>query len=190
MKRLATGALMAVMIVVFATGGTAQADGPPNKDSSDGYWLTEYEGSQLQREDRARAESDDYAQDTALNGCRYETGADNPHVTDNQASVHGWWEKKNSRCPSRADVTVWLQAAWCSSSGICWWVTLDTDSDRIRPGGGRGKRVNVRDDCSSNEWTYYRNVVDVDIPGTIDLPNKARKVKQIQCRPPGPGYGS
>ena len=179
------------MIALFAIlNGTALAKGTPEEDSADGYWLTQYEGSQLQQEDLASIESSEYAQvaySIALNGCRYETGADNPHVSYNEASVHGWWIKKNNRCPSKADVTVWLQAAW-RSGWTCMWITLDSDKERIRAGGGRGKRVNARDACHSNELTLYRNVVDVDIPGTIDPPNVKTMVKQIPCRPPGPGY--
>lgn len=168
----------------------ALANEPPEEGNSDGYWLTEYEGSELQQQDLASTATGEYMQMTnsiALNGCHYGTGADNPHKSGSEASVHGWWIKKNNLCPSRADVTVWLQAAWCDAWG-CTWVTLNSGKARIRPGGGSGKRVTVRDACYSNEWTFYRNVVDVDIPGTIDPPDKAYKVNQIQCRPPGPGY--
>ena len=191
MKYRIIGVLAIVVVVFTAMTGIVLADEPPDEDSANGYWLTEYEGSQLQQEDLARIESGEVVlmdESTALNGCDYDTGGDDPHQSGGDVSAHGWWEKNNDECPSRADVAAWLQAAWCTDFG-CQWVTLDFDQDRIRPGPGRGRRVTVRNECHSNEWTYYRNMVDVDIPGTIDPPDRVYKVKQVQCRPPGPGYG-
>ena len=49
--------------------------------------------------------------------------------------------------------------------------------------------MNARDECFSNEWALYRNVVDVDIPGTIAPPFREVRDKQVECRPLGPGYG-
>ncbi len=180
------------MIALFAIlNGTAIAKEPPEEDSNDGYWLTEYEGSRLQQEDLASIASGEYAyvpNDIALNGCRYDTGADNPHVSGNEASVPGWWVKKNNKCPSKAYVQAWLQAAWCSG-WTCIWITLDSsDKELLWPGGGRGNSVNARYACHSNELTVYRNLVDVDIPGTFDTPFVKTMVEQIRFRPPGPGY--
>jgi len=180
--------------------------------SEGGYWLQTYEGSELAERDAKLIEEgvviplntsfDLLMEDAPLdvmefttksigsrNGnCVYRTRGDDPHRSGDEVSVHGWWLRDSDNCPSRADVTVYLQAAWCQDPYGCHWTTLNSDSQRKRPGGGRGRRVTVRDSCFTYEWTYFRNVVDVDIPGERDPGDQVTKVKQVQCSPPGPRY--
>ena len=182
--------IFTVMIVAFtAMAVTAFADEPTEEDSAGGYYLAKYEGSQLAREDIAKVKAGLIVlmDETNAFGCVYETGGDDPHKSGGEVSAHGWWIKKSDKCPSRADVAVWLQTAWCNDFG-CQWITISFNKDRIRPGRGRGRRVTARHECHSNEWTFYRNMVAVDIPGVIDPPNRVYKIEQVQCRPPGPSY--
>lgn len=128
-----------------------------------------------------------YGSSTATAGdCTYRTRTDDPHASGGDISVHGWWEiVQPSTCPSRADVTTVLQGVWCDFwLGACWWEQAGRDKDRIRPGGGRGKRVTARVACHSSEATGFRSVVDVDLPGIVDPSNKAySEPRDFNCRP-------
>ena len=109
--------------------------------------------------------------------CNYETKGDNPHLSSTgfAASAHGWWlDHSDGDCPEYADVEVWLQAKLCyyidSEPQYCWWDTVDRNEERIRAGGGSGRRTTARHDCVSNQTVAYRSIVDVDLVGTWDGP--------------------
>lgn len=201
-KRLITVMVMALFIVAVPSAGrVAEADEPTpvpadtQQDNSEGYWSATYEGARSAQEDRDMGESGLNIPDawtylmseTSRSGCVYETKGDNPHYSRGDVSAHGWWLRRSNECPARADVRVFLYGRWCED-GECEWRYLASNGGRIRPGGGRGNRVTVRNKCYTNEPTYYRSVVDVDILGQIDPPDQVENINQVRCRPPGPGY--
>lgn len=116
--------------------------------------------------------------------CRFETKGDRPHMSaqDTEVSAHGWWrERSPGLCPEYADVEVWLQAHWCDLG--CRWRTIAHNQTRIRAGGGRGRRTIARHACASDEITGFRNVVDVDLVGAVDPPNRVYITFNLACRP-------
>ena len=126
-------------------------------------------------------------------GCRFSSWADWPHVSRNgrDTSVHGWWEDDSSfGCPRYADVTVLLQAHWCHvpARGQCWWQTIAYNKQRVRARDHGGQRVNARDYCRpATALVGYRGVVDVDLVGQSDPPDKVYTIpRNLLCNPPLP----
>ena len=136
--------------------------------------------------DSAAKDSDTSLQSSI--GCRFKTGADNSHrsSTGFAVSAPGWWNETSTpkgQCPEFADVWARLQVAWCDDLTGCRWITLDKQEKRVREGGGSSKRTTVRFDCASSRVMGYRNVVDVDLVGMPDLPNRATRQNDVQCYP-------
>ncbi len=120
--------------------------------------------------------------------CRFKTGADNPHCSSTEfaVSAHGWWNETSrpkGQCLEFADVEARLQVAWCNDFTRCRWITLDKQERRVREGGGRGRHTTVRFDCASSRVVEYRNVVDVDLVGMLDLPNRVIREQDVQGYP-------
>lgn len=103
--------------------------------------------------------------DTFWSGdCKYTQSHDNVHVTRGEASVHGWWEQANSKCPAKANVMVHLQAWYCAQRGVCDWVTVNYgDWASYKP--GTASRANARDLCSDARRVSWRGKVKVDVAG-------------------------
>lgn len=99
--------------------------------------------------------------------CQYRQSVDDPHVTANEAGVHGYWKRWGGTCPSTANVDVYLQAWGCGSTG-CTWVTQSHASGDYSAGGGRGKRATAKEGCSSTRTVGWRGFVDVDLNGVND----------------------
>ena len=118
-------------------------------------------------------------------GCDYTTEGDDPHKSGGDVSAHGWWENDDSDCPRYADVEVWLKAYVCLYDGDekvrCEWETLDHDEKRLRQGGGRGKRTSVRHGCADSRQVSYMNIVDVDLVGMWDWPDKKTIRRTLNC---------
>ena len=160
--------------------GTVSANGPPPgiDPEQPRYDWGPYDPSKLQDPpDGAPSQpgglgqnlSAEYGRSRATAGdCTYDTRVDNPHISAGQVSVHGWWEVVGlSECPRRATVTTVLQAVMCDSwTGACWWSEVKRNHGSIRRGGGAGKRVTARVDCSSTDLVGVRGVADVDLPGS------------------------
>lgn len=186
------------VLATFLLMGTASADGPPPgiDPEQPRYDWGPYDSSKMgeppddwdgQVGSFGQFLVAEYGRSRATAGdCTYDTRVDNPHKSAGQVSVHGWWERVSvTGCPSRADVTTVLQAVVCDSwSERCWWSQVARDEDRIRPGGGRGKRVTARVNCSSDALVGFRGVADVDLPGIWDPGNVAysREVN-LTCYP-------
>lgn len=100
--------------------------------------------------------------------CNYDGRADNPHVTRNQASVHGYWVVNSGSCPSTATVTVNLQALACSSFYGCTWITQNTSSGTFTPGSGTGHWATPHKTCANTSRTGWRGQVDVNLTGVPD----------------------
>ena len=101
-------------------------------------------------------------------GCDYEGTTDNPHVTNNQASVHVYWVKTGGTCPETATVTVDLQALFCDMDGDCSWITQETDSGTYKVGPGSGKWATPHKDCAGSNLVAWRGQVDVDLTDFSD----------------------
>lgn len=105
------------------------------------------------------------------------TKGDDVHISKRppfEVSSHGRWWLENFRLgqrPTRADVTVWLQVKKGNS-----WVTVSRKTERVKEGakkdGGRGKRATARFTCKNLNSTVWRSVVDVDLVGFRDTPEK------------------
>ena len=170
----------ALLVLIFALPAHAEE---PEKGTSSGSFAP-YSGPEAYG-----AEMDaDYLLEAFAQSCNYTTRGDNPRVTrrGNEVSVHGWWTINSGSCPTHADVEVWLQGWYCMEGFGCWWRTINEDEKRIRAGGGAGKRTNVRAFCVSNHVTGFRNVVDVDLVGVSDPPDKLYITANVPCRPADP----
>ena len=107
------------------------------------------------------------APDVWAGKCEYTGRADYPHVTNREASVHGYWVRLSGTCPSTARVTVDLQAYACSSIG-CIWITQNTAEGTFAPGSGTGRGATPHKACASTAKIGWRGRVDVDLTGKVD----------------------
>ena len=83
-------------------------------------------------------------------GCEWDAKADNPHVTDGEASVRGCWLYKSGDCPARADVTVTLQALGCSTFGCTWITQATATATAVTPGSGTGHWATPHRACANS----------------------------------------
>jgi hypothetical protein len=107
------------------------------------------------------------APDVWAGKCEYTGRADYPHVTNREASVHGYWVRLSGSCPSTARVTVDLQAYACSNIG-CIWITQNTAEGTFASGSGTGRWATPHKACASAREIGWRGRVDVDLTGKVD----------------------
>lgn len=103
--------------------------------------------------------------------CTYEQAIDDPHISSTApraASVHGWWLRDSGTCPSKATVTVYLQAYWCGPFYGCYWRTVASGQADVYAGGGSGNRATARLTCSNSSTVGWRGFVDVNLDGVSD----------------------
>lgn len=190
---LAISVVVALMLG-FSLAGIANADGPPvgvagwapyNDDVRETQDAED--GSGAGGGDADNASSSGNEQIAVAGDCTYKSISDDIHWSGPELSVHGWWDKVSSTgCPSRAEVETMLQGVWCDPRvGGCWWKKVHKQEKIIRPGGGRGKRSNARTSCVSSDMIGFRSVIDVDLVGMSDPPDKLRSAPgDWACRPP------
>lgn len=95
--------------------------------------------------------------------------------TPYHAIGHGWWTNVNCRA-TWAVVTVQLQEYY--SDGV-WRNVGAPGKSTVRSNGGAAARVA----CTSTRLTGWRSVIDVDVIGVYDPPNKLTTPGQnIYCR--------
>lgn len=105
--------------------------------------------------------------------CVFRTWGDNPHISSSSSTravhAHGWWTRI-SGCPvtQTAEVTVRLQKRY---DGV-WISTGLPGTKTVYAGGGAGKRATAHKDCNGRTSTMYRSIVDVDLIGAPDSPEK------------------
>ncbi len=125
-------------------------------------------------------------------GCKYETEGDRPHISSSEdngkkvASAQGCWTTKTPhKCPSHAWVTVWLHGWSCNDSMTSsYFVELDKNRDRRRPGSGSGHWVNVRNTCAHTDTVVtFLSVIDVYLIGVGDGPWRDRIKYDVKCYP-------
>jgi hypothetical protein len=116
--------------------------------------------------------------------CSYNGKANYPHVTNLEASVHGYWVKLGGTCPSTAKVTVDLQALACSSLFGCTWITQNTDDGTFTPGSGTGHWATPHKKCANTSTVGWRGRVDVDLTNWNDPPGYQYSVERdLGCYP-------
>ncbi len=114
---------------------------------------------------------------------RFQLRAGQPPYSSGDVSAHGWWIDENNDCPRYADVENWLEQWTCDASGgNCGWVQVAHNKTRVISGGGRGRRNTVRHQCATSASTGYRNIVDVDVIGILDTPEKFYVTQNVDCR--------
>lgn len=120
--------------------------------------------------------------------CTYRQANDDPHTSgaypNVDASIHGWWLRDTSGCPSRANVLVVIQAYWCGAGG-CFWTGLDVGSGTFYPGPGSGRWANARNQCSDTGYQVgYRGYTDVDLPDRADPSGVTYSaIRNLYCAP-------
>jgi len=128
------------------------------------------EGSPLEASTTASAADPDTAIATpnvTAGDCQFEGRGDYPHVTNGEASVHGYWVKLGGTCPWTAKVTVDLQAYACNSL-YCFWVTQATQSGTYHTGPGTGYWATPHKACASTKTVGWRGQIDVDLTSVND----------------------
>lgn len=97
------------------------------------------------------------------------------------------WRNKSGTgtCPSKATVTVYLQAWYCNPYPInCYWATLTVGQADVYAGGGSGKWANARWACASKNTVGWRGFVDVDLIGWNDPPGYTYSdIVNLACSP-------
>lgn len=70
----------------------------------------------------------------------------------------------------KAKVTVWLQTKHGNT-----WRTVAEGSKKVKAGGkgASSRRANARRTCENRDKTQWRSVIDVDLIGIADSPEKA-----------------
>ena len=102
------------------------------------------------------------------------TDGDHVHVSSTPpptASGHGWWLDPTGKHKNvKAKVTVWLQVK--DGGG---WRTVAEGSKKVKAGGkgASSRRANARRMCENRDRTRWRSVIDVDLIGIPDSPEKA-----------------
>jgi hypothetical protein len=75
-------------------------------------------------------------------------------------------------------VTIWLQA----KDGHGKWHSVAEGAKVVKSGGGSSRRANVRKRCQGTGEVSWRSVIDVDIIGVSDSPEKAvTKTVSVHC---------
>ncbi|MFF4278980.1 hypothetical protein ACWDFH_22160 [Streptomyces kronopolitis] len=99
------------------------------------------------------------------------------HTVRNTVNAHGWWKKIDGPA-THAKVTIWLQVKSGSR-----WKTLDKGVKTVLPGGGSNKRAVANWKCTNLIMkNHFRTVVDVDIVGYPDSPEKlVTKTQTLYC---------
>jgi hypothetical protein len=96
------------------------------------------------------------------------------------ASGHGWWE--NVDCPdgTRANVKIWLEVQVNGQ----WIPAGYGEKNNVYSDGGSANRAAAQSVCARSRPHYWRSIVDVDIVGMMDSPNKhTTQTVSVECLP-------
>ncbi|MDF4253295.1 hypothetical protein [Streptomyces sp. WMMB303] len=113
----------------------------------------------------------------------FRTYGDKVHVSSSKprtASAHGWW-RKFSGPGSKAKVTVWLQVRTKSGKK---WHTVAKGVKNIKSAKSRSRKpsTTARKGCNNHKTRQWRSLIDVDIIGVGDSPEKAyTKTVKLRC---------
>lgn len=102
------------------------------------------------------------------------------HLSGGDVSGHGWWTKGTCADATKALVTIHLQQLW--DDGV-WRNAGTKGQDTVWPGGGSANRATARAACLTRVTTGWRSIVDVDLVGFADTPNRLFTPRQnLACR--------
>ncbi len=110
--------------------------------------------------------------------CTFYTRGDNVHRSGYHASGHGWWENIDCNV-TKAIVTIQLQQQINGS----WEDAGSLGTKTVYSGGGSANRAAARADCTTFDSTPWRSVIDVDLIGLPDTPDKKiTSTMTLYCR--------
>ena len=112
--------------------------------------------------------------------CYFETAGDYVHVSSSahEASGHGWWVNVDCETTT-AVVTVQLEEYYSDGS---WRKVGTVGKKTVRSGGGSSDRSTGRAACTGSGTASWRSVIDVDLVGLPDDPDKlTTPVRNIKC---------
>lgn len=178
--------LAVCLLSLVVSGSVAVAEGPvpsndspsapgvtPGKPPASGYFAPYSGVATTPRAKRGNITSMAESDPIQAGDCWYTQAVDNAHISSDPptaASSHGWWNRVYiSNCPVYANVDTYLEAWWCDGWG-CRWITVASNTDDVREGGGSGNRVTARWSCSGTDLVGWRSFVDVDLIGVWDPP--------------------
>lgn len=114
--------------------------------------------------------------------CTFVTDGDYVHMssTPGDVSGHGWWTTRTCPPEWQAWVLVDLQEYWSDGS---WRPEGDEGVAILRPKNYGGGVSNGRGHCDTRGMAAWRSIIDVDIIGHADSPDKAITVyHNLPCR--------
>lgn len=105
---------------------------------------------------------------------------DNTHLSSGDVSGHGWWLRGTCDGATQALVTVHIQQLW--DDGV-WRNAGNKGEGYLRPKEDSNNRITARVPCLTSVTTGWRSIVDVDIVGFADTPNRVFTPRQnLACR--------
>ncbi len=116
--------------------------------------------------------------------CFYDSNGDSVHRSASgfAASGHGWWEDPFNTCPPGTKAVVTIQLQEQGTDGV-WRNAGSPGQATVYAGGGSANRATGRVDCVNDMETLWRSVVDVDLVGIADPPDKYYTPESlVECR--------
>lgn len=108
------------------------------------------------------------------------TNGDRVHISSTPprtASAHAWWTHVSGP-GTKAKVTIWLQM----KSGQRWHSVAKNAKNLKSGNGGSARRVVARKKCANQNKRQWRTMIDVDLIGVADSPEKAyAKPVTVKC---------
>jgi hypothetical protein len=108
------------------------------------------------------------------------TNGDRVHISSTPprtASAHAWWTHVSGP-GTKAKVTIWLQM----KSGKKWHSVAKNAKNLKSGNGGSARRVVARKKCANHNKRQWRTMIDVDLIGVADSPEKAyTKQVTVKC---------
>lgn len=108
------------------------------------------------------------------------TNGDRVHISSTPprtASAHAWWTHVSGP-GTKAKVTIWLQM----KSGRTWHSVAKNAKNLKSGNGGSARRVVARKKCANSSKHQWRTMIDVDLIGVADSPEKAyTKPVTVKC---------
>jgi len=193
MGRIASGLAvvalaLAAVVLPSGTGNTASAstlEPASGETASSGHWGVAPATLSDAQPALASASVQVSPLSVTAGSCVFDQALDNPHTSGGEVSVHGWWLYRSGTCPSKAKVSVWLQAYWQPTSGAGYWVTVTPTpgTKTVFAGGGSVARANVRTPCVTSGPISWRGRVDVDLINWNDPSGYTYSYSTLRCAP-------
>jgi len=125
-------------------------------------------------------ESQTYVGKNGNKHCYYKQIVAEPRLNGNINAIGGW-RKVGGICPSKANVTTYLQVHNCNFWGHCNWKTVHSNTQKK----GSTQTAWVSTNCSkSNRNKRWRTMVDVDLLDRFQDPAQKTRTSTVwyQCK--------